>query len=231
MSKDILQTLKETYAKHYILKEFDQKTDLKSINDVIRDINVKLDKSWLNKSERRSGIEKRISEILSSVQIAVDNNDDDALHSILTSEVTPLYAHVRTLERQPQKYMGVSPTIKPAPGSQLFSTADAAAQRTADKKASAAAPKGLAKLAARIAKGKQEQPIVADPDVKIDPAILAEPKQTNLDSLETFIVTNKADISEEGFAFAMNAIQAAKADPSPENIEAAKAAVDTAADG
>jgi hypothetical protein len=203
--KDLLSVLKEQYHASF-LKEADLKTETQTADNLINHIG-----QMLADHPEKEKFMVRLEEIKAKKAISTDQN---TMRDVVT-DLRALYPQVvlsrkTWADKNKRKYV------------QTF-------KGLADRGYSAEVkPKlsGIEKLAKKLAaggNGPETTPIAAP--------VADAPKAVNLDALQQFLDSNKADLSEVGYKTASDAIAKAKQTNSEEDIAMAKSLVDQAANG
>lgn len=204
--KDLLSVLKEQYHTTF-LKEADLKTETQSADNLINHISQML----VDHPEKDKFLPK-LEEIKAKKLVSTDEN---TMREVVT-DLRGLYPQVVTsrkawVDQNKRKYV------------QTF-------KGLADRGQNQAKPKltGIEKLAKKLAAGSDQEVAPTEP---IAAPVSTGPKAINLDALQQFLDSNKADLSEVGYKTASDAINKAKQTNSEEDITMAKTLVDQAANG
>lgn len=212
--RDKLSILKETYKRQY-LKEADLNTETKSANDLITTIKNEL----INHPESQK-YSQEVSEIEKLKDLAQNEVEMRNVVSKLRGLVKPIRDSRINFSKTPIEKRKYDTHEK---------TTMSDYEKIVDKRMKVT-PKGLEALAKKLS--------IKDDGEKLDVPPIEEPvvqqpqvKKVDLNSLQSFLDNNKADLSENGYKLASNAIQKAKTTNSDEDISIAKDLVDQAANG
>lgn len=204
--KDLLTVLKEQYHATF-LKEADFKTENQTADNLINHISQMLS----DHPEKEKFIAK-LEEIKAKKLVSKDEN---TMRDVVT-DLRGLYPQVvmsrkTWAEKQKRKY---NTHAKTTMSDYEKIQADANKPKLS----------GIEKLAKKLAAGDKQEVAPTAP-------VVDAPKAINLDSLQQFLDSNKADLSEVGYKTASDAIAKAKQTNSEEDIAMAKSLVDQAANG
>lgn len=148
-------------------------------------------------------------------------------------EATKLYKYARekSLENI-RKNINLPQKEKSKPKTNQMTISDY--ERELDRRSGKLRKKGIDALIDKISSGQQPPQQVSSVDVPTSPLATQKPAKTpqdeikSLNSMEKFLLSVKDDIDQTMYKTAFDALQKAKADPSPENIQLAKDLVDQA---